>query len=269
MLIALAIHSTRIAIDASPAPRNTALMRNSIRMTPLKPIRIAVNEEWASTSGVAPISASSGRAKEKPSRPTGTETSKPSAIACTAAIAAPSGLLLAHCAGRRWRSRPMPEAHRHGVDIMVIIASVRPTVATASGPTRETKNTSTTANTDSSTSLEHHRESPAARSRDRFEPSVYEPWCDPASDSRIVVHRLGSVGGDWMLVTAASHRGHKGHQENVFRFVFLSVLCVDATRQASYGLYAIASISTRRPSPGSPATCTVVRAGRCSPNIRA
>src|SRR5437764_990978 len=33
--------------------------------------------------------------------------------------------------------------------------------------------------------------------------------------------------------------------------------------------YATASISTRSPSPGSPATCTVVRAGRCSPNMRA
>src|ERR1019366_6584634 len=35
------------------------------------------------------------------------------------------------------------------------------------------------------------------------------------------------------------------------------------------GTYAIASISTSSPSPGSPATCTVVRAGRWSPNIRA
>ena len=89
--MALAIHSTRIAIAASPAPRNTALIRNSIMMTPLKPNRIAVNDEWASTSGLAPISASVGRANEKPSRPTGTATSRPSAIACTAAIAAPSG----------------------------------------------------------------------------------------------------------------------------------------------------------------------------------
>src|ERR1700748_665192 len=71
----------------------------------------------------------------------------------------------------------------------VIIASVRPTVATASGPTRETKKTSTTANTDSSTSSSTIgiASSTIARS---MEPSVYEPWWDPASDSRIVFHRL-------------------------------------------------------------------------------
>ena len=115
MLIALAIHSTRIAIAASPAPRNTALIRNSIRMTPLKPKRIAVNEECASTSGVAPISARIGRANEKPSRPSGTATSRPSAIACTAARAAPSGSLLAHAAGDGG-GRAHAEPHRHGVD---------------------------------------------------------------------------------------------------------------------------------------------------------
>ena len=60
MLMALAIHSTRIATAASPAPRNTALIRNSIRMTPLKPRTIAANDECARTSGGAPISASSG-----------------------------------------------------------------------------------------------------------------------------------------------------------------------------------------------------------------
>ena len=67
MLIALASHSTRIAIAASPAPRKTALIRNSIRMTPLPPSTIAVYDECARTSGDAPISASSGRANQKPS----------------------------------------------------------------------------------------------------------------------------------------------------------------------------------------------------------
>ena len=36
-------------------------------MTPLQPSMIAVNDECASTSGVAPISRSSGRANQKPS----------------------------------------------------------------------------------------------------------------------------------------------------------------------------------------------------------
>ena len=91
MLKMLAIHSTRIAIAASPAPRKTALIRNSIRMTPLKPNRIAVKRELARTSGVAPIRPSSGRAKTKPRMPSGTATHSPSTIACTAALAAPSG----------------------------------------------------------------------------------------------------------------------------------------------------------------------------------
>ena len=37
---------------------------------------------------------------------------------------------------------------------------------------------------------------------------------------------------------------------------------------SAHGTYAMASISTRSPGPGSPATCTVVRAGRCPPNMR-
>ena len=68
MLIALAIHSTRIAIAASPAPRKTALIRNSIRMTPLKPSTIAVNDEWASTSG--------RRAHQREQRPREDETQR-------------------------------------------------------------------------------------------------------------------------------------------------------------------------------------------------
>ena len=80
------------------------------------------------------------------------------------------------------------------------MASVRPTVATESGPTRATKKTSTTANTDSSTSSRTIgiASSTIARSID---PSVYEPWCDPASDSRIVVHAVGSVAGACVSVT--------------------------------------------------------------------
>ena len=57
---------------------------------------------------------------------------------------------------------------------MVIIASVSPTVATASGPTRETKKTSTTANTDSSTSSSTIGIASSTMARS-IEPSVYEP----------------------------------------------------------------------------------------------
>src|SRR6267378_6132583 len=76
----------------------------------------------------------------------------------------------------------------------VIIASVRPTVATASAPRRDTKNTSTTANTDSSTSSSTIGIASRRIARP-IGPSVYSPRCDPAIDSRIVVHRLASVRG--------------------------------------------------------------------------
>ena len=115
MLNALAIHSTRIAIAASPAPRNTALIRNSIRMTPLKPNRIAVNDEWASTSGVAPISARIGRANEKPSSPTGTATSRPERDRLDRGDRGALRILLAHAA-RDGGGRAHAEAHRDRVD---------------------------------------------------------------------------------------------------------------------------------------------------------
>jgi len=81
MLIALAIQRTRIAIAASPAPRNTALIRNSITMTPLKPRTTAAYDECASTSGVAPMIVSSLRADLDAMRPIGTATTTPSTIA--------------------------------------------------------------------------------------------------------------------------------------------------------------------------------------------
>ena len=56
----------------------------------------------------------------------------------------------------------------------VIIDSVRPTVATASAPRRETKKTSTTANTDSSTSSRTIGIASSTIARP-IEPSVYEP----------------------------------------------------------------------------------------------
>ena len=90
MLIALAIHSTRIAIAASPAPRNTALMRNSSMITPLAPSMTVANDALATTAGDAPINCSNAGAYATPNTPTGTATSTPSRIACTAARAAPS-----------------------------------------------------------------------------------------------------------------------------------------------------------------------------------
>ena len=90
ILIALAIHSTRIAIAASPAPRNTALMRNSSMITPLAPSMTVANDALATTAGDAPINRSNAGAYATPNRPTGTAISTPSRIACTAARAAPS-----------------------------------------------------------------------------------------------------------------------------------------------------------------------------------
>ena len=78
MLIALAIHSTRIAIAASPAPRNTALIRNSIMITPLAPSMIVVNAALATTAGDAPMNRSKAGAYATPNTPTGTATSTPS-----------------------------------------------------------------------------------------------------------------------------------------------------------------------------------------------
>ncbi len=90
--MALPIHSTRIAIAASPAPRNAALIRNSSTMVALPPSITRVNVlPVAITSGVAPISDSSSGAYHAPATPMIAETITPRAIACTAALAAPSG----------------------------------------------------------------------------------------------------------------------------------------------------------------------------------
>ena len=72
--------------------------------------------------------------------------------------------------------------------MIVSIASVIPTVVTASAPRLDTKKTSTTANTDSSTSSSTI--GTASRSIARpIGPSVYSPRCEPASASRIVGHQ--------------------------------------------------------------------------------
>ncbi len=86
-----ASHSTRIAIAASPAPRNTALIRNSSRITTFPPSMIrAYVLPMVSTSGLAPMRARRRGAKATPIAPVTTATITPSAIPCTAASAAPS-----------------------------------------------------------------------------------------------------------------------------------------------------------------------------------
>src|SRR5258708_38063277 len=85
--------------------------------------------------------------------------------------------------------------------MIVSIDSVTPPVATESGPRRETKNTSTTANTDSSTSSRTIGMASSRIARP-IGPSVYSPWCDPAIASRIVVHRDGGCAAVSMLVIA-------------------------------------------------------------------
>ena len=59
MLMAFANHRTRIAIAASPVPRNTALIRNSISTVPLPPTMTRGNvDPMRNTSSLAPIIAS-------------------------------------------------------------------------------------------------------------------------------------------------------------------------------------------------------------------
>ena len=89
--MALPIHSTRIATAASPAPRNAALIRNSSTIVALPPSITRVKVlPVAMTSGDAPISASSAGAYQAPATPMMADTTTPIAMACTAAVAAPS-----------------------------------------------------------------------------------------------------------------------------------------------------------------------------------
>ena len=99
------------------------------------------------TSASAPIIERRCGANVKPSTPITVATTRPSATAWKAVRAAPSGsfspIRLATNAVTPILS---PSAT---VYMMVSMDSVSPTVATAAGPNRATKNTSTTANTDS------------------------------------------------------------------------------------------------------------------------
>ncbi len=111
----------------------------------------------------------------------------PSTTACTAAIAASSG---SFSPIRRATiavvdsDSPSPIANASAS-----IASVSPTVATASAPSRPTQNVSTTANSDS-----RHISSTIgiASSRiDRFRSPLVKSWCDPRSASRTEAQNPG------------------------------------------------------------------------------
>ena len=93
MLIALANQRTRIAIAASPAPRKTALIEEQQQHGAAAAEHDARERCRPSrtTSSLAPITRRSSAPKMAPIVPMATTTSTPSAIACTAARAAPSG----------------------------------------------------------------------------------------------------------------------------------------------------------------------------------
>ena len=148
MLMAFASHNTRIAIAASPAPRKIALMRNSKRTVALPPSSMRVYPEpIAVTAGDAPMTASRRGARVIPTTATTAATPSPRAIPCTAASEAASGR---RSPMRRATTAATPiESPIAAVYTRVMIDSVRPTVATASGPSRETQKTSTTAKIDS------------------------------------------------------------------------------------------------------------------------
>ena len=89
--MALAIHSTRIAIAASPAPRKTALIMNRSVTPPLAPIITRANRVPVETTpSSAPMIRSRFGAKRIPVRPTTAPTPRPMMIDWMAARAAPS-----------------------------------------------------------------------------------------------------------------------------------------------------------------------------------
>ena len=84
-------HSTRIAMAASPAPRNTALMRNSSTTVMLPPSIIRVKPlPLATTRGEAPIILSKFVPCHAPKPPIRHEMKMPMRIVCAAARDAPS-----------------------------------------------------------------------------------------------------------------------------------------------------------------------------------
>jgi hypothetical protein len=92
MFSALPSMRTRIAIAASPAPRNTAFSRNSSSTVAFPPSMMAVNR-WPERirSGDPPINPSSRDALGAAARAMMAATPSPSRIDCPAARDAPSG----------------------------------------------------------------------------------------------------------------------------------------------------------------------------------
>ena len=90
--MALANHNTRIAIAASPAPRKIALIMKSKTTEALQAsITVVKPDPLAITEAEAPIKPSSLGASGAPISAITIEIISASAIACTAARAAPSG----------------------------------------------------------------------------------------------------------------------------------------------------------------------------------
>ena len=149
ILMPLAIHKTRMAITASPAPRKTAFKIKRSMMVIFPPSSIAVYPQPVSTTcSEAPISPSISCGNSTPSIAIGSAINTPSQIDCAAVFEADSKsfspILRATIA-----VVPMliPIA---AAKISVITASVTPRAARASEPSRPIKKASTTVKTDSS-----------------------------------------------------------------------------------------------------------------------
>src|SRR5215471_6700519 len=114
------------------------------------------------------------------------EVPTPMKMACTPAAAAPSGsfspILRATIAVVESDS-PKPTANTR-----LSNDSVSPTVATASAPSRPTQNTSTTANSDSSTIS--RTMGMASSTMARFKLPDVKSWCDPRKASRIDAQKV-------------------------------------------------------------------------------
>ena len=147
MLIRLASQSDRIATAASPAPRKMALIRNNHITVRLPPSMMAANSRPCdANSGVAPRSCSRSVAHTTPAKLISTDSTRPVRRACTAATAASSGepspIRRATIAVAPMQSPMATEKTSASSE------SERPRIATASGPSRATKKTSTTAKSD-------------------------------------------------------------------------------------------------------------------------
>ena len=116
MLMVLANHSTRIAMAASPAPRNTALIRKSSSTVPLPPSITRENvRPVRTTSSLAPISAQQLRAEQRADDADDNAEADAEDDRLHGGARAPVRILFADAArhGRRGADR---QPDRHGVD---------------------------------------------------------------------------------------------------------------------------------------------------------